>query len=131
LSVKSKEQIRKQTIKHMKSLNTYKKEFDQIIDIYAGLVYQYQLFEQQFIDSGYQITEEHTNKVGATNQRKVPILTAMECLRKDIATYSDRLQLNAKALKQDTPPVPNAIHQQNEAPKSMTPDQYMRQNGMI
>lgn len=86
----------------MKQLGTYKKEYDQIIKIYAGMLYQYQVFEQQFEESGYKITEQYTNKAGATNERKVPLLTAMESLRKDIAAYSDRLCLNPKALENVT-----------------------------
>ena len=38
-------------------------------------------------------------KAGATNMRKTPLYTAMESLRKDIATYSDRLCLNPKSIE--------------------------------
>lgn len=82
----------------MKSLGVYKKEYNNLIDIYAGMLHQYHLFEFQFEESGYQITEDYTNKAGATNQRKVPLLTAMESLRKDIVSYSDRLCMNPKTL---------------------------------
>lgn len=86
----------------MKDLGTYKKEFNQIIDIYAGLLHQYKHFETEFMKSGYQIEEEYTNKSGATNMRKVPLYTAMESIRKDIATYSDKLALNVKAFESIT-----------------------------
>ena len=33
-----------------------------------------------------------------TNERKVPILTAMEILRKDILSYSNQLMMNPKSL---------------------------------
>lgn len=82
----------------MKNLGVYKKEYNLLIDIYAGMLHQYYSFELEFEESNYQITEEYTNKAGATNQRKVPLLTAMESLRKDIASYSDRLCLNPKVL---------------------------------
>lgn len=59
-------------------------------------------FEEQFAESGYKIEEEYTNKAGATNMRKVPLYGAMESLRKDIATYSDRLGLNVKAMESIT-----------------------------
>lgn len=85
--------------KQMKKLGTYKPEYDKIIKIFAGILFQYDLFEQQFEESGYQITEEYTNKAGAVNERKVPLYTALESLRKDIITYSDRLCLNPKALE--------------------------------
>lgn len=98
MPVKSKKQLKSLIIREMKSLRTYKKEFNNLIEIYSGMLYQYQLFEMQFEESGFKITEEYTNKAGATNQRKVPILTAMESLRKDIVIYSDRLCLNPKSL---------------------------------
>ncbi|OCS82352.1 hypothetical protein A6M13_07495 [Caryophanon tenue] len=87
----------------MKSLGTYKKEYNNLIEIYAGLLHQYQVFELQFEQSDYQITEEYTNKAGATNDRKRPIFTAMESLRKDIVSYSDRLCLNPKSLNVEQP----------------------------
>ena len=83
----------------MRTLGIYKPEYEAIINIFAGMLDQYNDFEQQFEDSDYQITEEYTNKAGATNDRKVPLYTAMESLRKDIASYSDRLCLNPKALE--------------------------------
>lgn len=86
----------------MEELGIYKKEYDRIIDIYAGLLHQYQTFEEEFISSGYKIEEEYTNKAGATNMRKVPLYGAMESIRKDIATYSDRLCLNPKAIENIT-----------------------------
>lgn len=95
---KTKRAVENEVKRKMKELGTYKKEYDQIIKIYAGMLFQYQIFEQQFEESGFRITEQYTNKAGATNERKVPLLTAMESLRKDIAAYSDRLCLNPKAL---------------------------------
>lgn len=91
--------IENQIIKEMKSLGTYKDEFKKMIQIFAGMVHQYLVFEEQFEESGYKIEEEYTNKAGATNMRKVPLYTAMESLRKDIATYSDKLCLNPKTFK--------------------------------
>ena len=87
------------TIQQMKALGTYKPEFDEIIYVYAGLLHQYKTFESQFEESGYKIEEAYTNKAGATNMRKVPLYTAMESLRKDLANYSDRLGLNVKSLE--------------------------------
>jgi Phage terminase, small subunit len=93
-----KKTIENQVIKEMKSLGTYKEEFKKMVKIFAGLLHQYQVFEEKFEESDYQIEEEYTNKAGATNMRKVPLYTAMESLRKDIATYSDKLCLNPKSL---------------------------------
>src|SRR5690625_2822077 len=82
----------------MKSLGTYRVEHKNIIDIFVGMLHQYESYQRQFEESGYQVTEEHTNKSGAINQRKTTLLSAMEKLRMDIATYSNLLKLNPKSL---------------------------------
>ena len=69
--------LKKATIKNMKALGTYRKEFDHLINIYADI---------------------YVNKAGAENLRKLPLINVMETLRKDILTYSDKLMLNPKAL---------------------------------
>lgn len=92
----------------MKKLGTYKPQYNTIISIFAGILTQYEEFERQFAESGYQITEEYTNKAGAVNERKVPIYTALESLRKDIITYSDRLCLNPKSLETVTTQAKNS-----------------------
>lgn len=96
---KTKKKIEKEIIAQMKSLETYRPEYDKIIGVYASMLYQYQKFEKEFEDSDYKITEEYTNKAGATNERKTPLYTALESLRKDIAIYSDRLCLNPQSRK--------------------------------
>lgn len=95
----SKRGIELKVRRELKSIGVYEKEFDMIIHIYAGMLHQYLWFEKEFQESEYQITEPYTNKANATNERKVPLLTAMESLRKDIASYSDRLCLSPKALE--------------------------------
>ncbi|KLR75281.1 MULTISPECIES: P27 family phage terminase small subunit [Geobacillus] len=107
--VKTKKAFIAEIKRQMKSLGTYKKEYDRMIEIFAGMLHQYYMFEEQFAESGYKITEMYTNKAGATNERKTPLYTAMESLRKDIATYSDRLCLNPKAMEAIT------IEQQNKS----------------
>ncbi len=75
-----------------------RKEFDMIIDIFAGMLYQYQKLAQDYANMGYPVTDVYVNKAGAENERKVPILTAMEILRKDILSYSNQLMMNPKSL---------------------------------
>lgn len=94
---KSRKAIKEQTVEYMTTLGNYKPEYEQTIDIYAGLIYQYAKLEIQWSKIGYAVSEDYTNKAGATNQRKVPILTVLESLRRDILSYSDRLRLNPKA----------------------------------
>lgn len=99
---KSKLDFKKEVYKNLKSLGIYREEYEDIIDVYCGLMEQYTIFERQFEESGYAIEEPYTNKAGATNMRKTPVYQAMESLRKDIATYSDRLGLNPKSLESIT-----------------------------
>lgn len=88
--------LRKQVISNMKHLGVYRSDFDHTIDVYVDMLHQYQEFQRQFAESGYKVSEQYTNKAGATNDRKTPIYLAMETLRKDLATYSDRLGLNPR-----------------------------------
>lgn len=90
--------LKKATIKNMKSLGTYRKEFDHLISIYANMIYQYMLCEEEHAADGYKIADIYVNKAGAENLRKLPRINVMETLRKDILTYSDKLMLNPKAL---------------------------------
>ncbi len=76
----------------MKELGTYKPQYNQIIEVYADMVYQYNYLSREFEEQGYEIILE-TEKSGG---KKSPILASLENLRKDIGTYSDRLMLNAR-----------------------------------
>lgn len=82
----------------MKQLGTYRKEFEPIIKIYAGLLFQYMEYEKQHEENDYKVAEIYVNKAGAENYRKVPLLTVMESLRRDVLSYSDKLMLNPKSL---------------------------------
>ncbi|BBI32476.1 P27 family phage terminase small subunit [Cohnella abietis] len=90
-----KDAIKRATIRDMKALRIYKKQYDRIIDIYAELVTQYNRLTDDFADSGYQV-ESETAQGGA---KKSPIVATLETLRKDILAYSDRLCLNPKSLE--------------------------------
>lgn len=88
----SRRAIINKTAKYMKTLGTYKKEFEQVIGIYADMVCQYNYLSRQFEESGFKVSTD-TERNG---EKKSPILVCLENLRKDIGTYSDRLMLNAK-----------------------------------
>lgn len=90
--------MKKATVKQMKSLGTYRKEYESLIDIYAGLLFQYTKYEQEHAERDYEVAEIYINKAGAENYRKIPLVNVMETLRRDILTYSDRLMLNPKSL---------------------------------
>lgn len=90
--------MKKATVKQMKSLGTYRKEYESLIDIYAGLLFQYAKYEQEHAERDYQVAEIYVNKAGAENYRKIPLVNVLETLRRDILTYSDKLMLNPKSL---------------------------------
>lgn len=94
-NIATKDTIKRRTIGYMKELNTYKKQYNQLIEVYADLLHQYYILTKEFEESGYEVVME-TEKSGG---KKSPILATLENLRKDIGTYSDRLMLNAKANK--------------------------------
>lgn len=91
-NVPKRQSIIDRTIKYMKSLGTYKVEYKQIIEIYADMLYQYNILSRKFEESDFETTVA-TERSGG---KKSPILATMENLRKDIGVYSDRLMLNAK-----------------------------------
>ena len=97
---KQAKKIATKTRNSMKSVGTYKVEFDTSIDRYAELRVQYDLLQEKWFESGCAITEEYTNKAGATNQRKTPVYMAMEMLRKDILDMENIFGLTPKGLKQ-------------------------------
>lgn len=99
---RKKDTIKKEVIKNMKELGTYKKEYRTTIDIFVDMVHQYEVFTEEFEEQGYKVEEEYTNKAGATNMRKTPIYSALEKLRMDISTYSNLLCLNPKSLENIT-----------------------------
>ncbi|MED1642307.1 P27 family phage terminase small subunit [Brevibacillus agri] len=86
--------VKRTTIRDMRSLGTYKKEYDRIIEIYAELVEQYAILYERFASGGYQY-EVPTADGGA---KKAPIVATLESLRKDILAYTDRLCLNPKTI---------------------------------
>lgn len=81
-------------IKEMKNLNTYKKEYNRLIEIYVDLNMQYEMAMGEFKKSGYQYETE----TAAGGMKKSAIVSTLESLRKDIVTYSDRLCLNPKSI---------------------------------
>jgi len=92
----NKKAIIKSTKTKMASLGTYKKEYDKMIEIFAGLLEQYEILLLRFENGNYQVDID----CGFGESKKTnPIIRVLETLRKDILTYSDRLCLNPKALE--------------------------------
>ncbi len=91
--------IIKKTVDDMTKLGVYREQFDAAVYTYAEMRYQLSMLNEQFYDGGCQITEEYTNKAGATNERKTALYSAIEQLRRDIASTEDRLGLTPAGIK--------------------------------
>jgi len=91
--VQSKPVIKRATIKKMEEDGTYKSLYDDIIDLYADTLFQYQRIMKQFEESEY----EFQTMTAANGYKTAPIMHVIENLRKDLMQLSDRLQLNPKA----------------------------------
>jgi len=81
---------------NMKTLGTYKPEFDITINIYCGLVDQYEQMNKEFKKQKFTVVE---NTGYSDNKKKNPIVLSMESLRKDILTYATALGLTPQGLK--------------------------------
>ena len=87
--------IFKQVKTDMEFLGTYKKEFDPIIKVYVDTHNHYTKAWRNFKKAGMPNTVEC-----AGGLKKNPELIVIDELRKQLATLSDKLGLNPKALDQ-------------------------------
>jgi|LSQX01.2.fsa_nt_gb hypothetical protein len=92
----SREHYRQQTETSMRSLGTYLPEFNPLIDIYAGLLADYDEAQERFYQEGS--AYETTTAAGGT--KKSGTVYALERLRADILQYAGRLQLTPQSIEQ-------------------------------
>lgn len=83
----------------MRNLGTYRPEFETSVRRYAELRVQYDILNDQWYESGCAITEEYTNKAGATNQRKTTLYLTLENIRKELIELENLFGLTPKGLK--------------------------------
>ena len=88
------------TVENMREIGTFKPEFDAPVRRYAELSIQYEILNDKWYENGCKITEEYTNKFGATNQRKTALYTALENLRKELMDMENVFGLTPKGLRQ-------------------------------
>ena len=98
--ISTKEGFKKKTVEDMKSLNVFKPEYEPLIDIYSGLLYEYYLADKEHQKNNYQLE----SKTAAGGNKKSAVVAIKENLRKDIITYSDRLCLNPRSSSAEPPP---------------------------
>ena len=89
--------IRENTVENMKKLNTFKPEYEPIVQIYAELCYQYQKLTAEWRKLKYVCG----STTAAGGGKKHPLVSTLESLRKDILAYSDRLCLNPKSMMEE------------------------------
>lgn len=86
--------IKRQTIDEMKSMGTYRPEYDRLIDLYAEMWEQYfGLMRAYKTGKGY----AYSSQTADGGDKKSSLSVTIEGLRRDILQYSDRLMLNPKA----------------------------------
>lgn len=60
---------------------------------------QYEILIEKWYEGGCAITEEYTNKAGATNIRKTALYMSIENLRKELLDVENTLGLTPKGFK--------------------------------
>lgn len=107
------EDIFEQTVKDMQAVGTYKVEFSPAITRYAEMRVQYDLQMAQWYADGCRITEQYTNKAGATNVRKTALYQSLENLRKELIDLENIFGLTPAGLRK----IKNkAMEQKRESP---------------
>lgn len=96
---RKKNEIYKETKANMEKLGTYRSEFEAPIKRYAELRLQFDILNEQWYEEGCRITEEYTNKSGATNQRKTALYLSIETMRKELIDMENIFGLTPKGLK--------------------------------
>lgn len=90
---------KKLIIKNMKSVGTYKPEFDKVITNLANIYVDMDIAREQFESTGGKLVVQHTNKNGSTNLVKNPFYLIIEGLQANILQYSRELGLTPIGLK--------------------------------
>lgn len=86
-------------IKRLTALNLYRPEFDPTIDRLATLYCECDKLDKQYEESGGEPVIMHTNKAGATNPAKNPILSARDTVYSQLLEHERELGLTPAALK--------------------------------
>lgn len=91
--------VYKKTKQDMETVGTYRPEFDASLTRYAELRVQFDILNEQWYEDGCQITEDYTNKAGATNKRKTVLYLSLETLRKELIDLENIFGLTPKGLR--------------------------------
>lgn len=94
-----KNRILEQTKENMQALEVYRPEFLPTVERYAYMRVQYDMLLDQWYEDDCKITENYTNKSGATNVRKTALYMAIEAMRREILDIENTLGLTPKGLQ--------------------------------
>ena len=98
--METKAQYKKNIISRMQAVGTYREEFTPIIERTAGLYVQLERFLDDFENkSNGSAVIKHTNKSGATNLVKNPLLAACESVYGQLILHERELGLTPTGLK--------------------------------
>lgn len=99
-AVKTQSKYRQEIVERMQAVGTYREEFAPIVDRTAGLYVQLDRFLRDFEEkAGGQAVIKHTNKSGATNLVKNPLLAACESVYGQLILHERELGLTPTGLK--------------------------------
>lgn len=79
--------------KRMAALGVYKKEFDDTIERYCQMRKEYDILYKRYEDEGFQCTVK-----SAAGEKKNPLVSTLESLRKDMLALENALGLNPAGL---------------------------------
>ena len=93
------EEYREEIIANMRSVGTYKPEFEKTVTNLAKLYVDMEEARKQFDASGGRLVVKHTNKGGSTNLVKNPCYVVIEGLQNHILLYNRELGLTPAGLR--------------------------------
>ncbi len=93
------ERHRRRTVERMKVLGTYRPQFGAAIDRVADLYVQLDELDKLWNADRRELVVEHTNKAGATNLAKHPLLDIRDGVYSQLLAHERELGLTPSALK--------------------------------
>lgn len=90
---------KKRTVERMKAVGTYRAQFGAAIERVADLYVQLDELDKLWSQDGRELMVEHTNKAGATNLAKHPLLDIRDGVYTQLLAHERELGLTPSALK--------------------------------
>ncbi len=84
---------KKNVMERMEAIGVYKAEFEPTIERYVSLNKEYKMLYKRYADEGFRCTVESTG-----GEKKAPIVTTLESLRRDILQLEESLGLTPRGL---------------------------------